>query len=471
LFRARNSKLKRLVRYQLEKVAPSRCLVYFFFIEKIIVNKKSIVSYIFTFYSFIRYVLLPVFIAITGHNQANYFLTNDIASIQRASLLMIYELIVLGVFIFIFSKALPKFRRRKVQYNVHIKGRLFIYVVLTMIAVLLLVVTPEIRSNLSFLIIQTEQGNRIEENIGTNLMLIRQIILTAFAMLYVVLVSISHRKFQRTGKKKYLFMVMLFTFLNIAIIVGERRIMQVYTAFASGYIVIMLFPKYKKRITQIILFLTIFVVGMMSIYKFFDAFLYNNYIDALMNSDFNIRNFARLLQSYFFGPQNVAVSLEITNSSFQPFSRLMFDFARSTMGLNFLVKDLMYTTNDIFNIFIYGNYVPSGHPVSGIGYGFMYLGYILSPLFSIIVIAVSIFVEKLLINTNSLEMKYMWSYILIRVSTPFAAFPSKVNVASLILISWGTVYLMAHITKLMTSRAVKIESNVLKENKYRIKEI
>jgi uncharacterized protein YhhL (DUF1145 family) len=87
------------------------------------------------------------------------------------------------------------------------------------------------------------------------------------------------------------------------------------------------------------------------------------------------------------------------------------------------------------------------------------------------VIAVSIFVEKLLINTNSLEMKYMWSYILIRVSTPFAAFPSKVNVASLILISWGTVYLMAHITKLMTSRAVKIESNVLKENKYRIKEI
>lgn len=428
-------------------------LCYLLFVSPVMLKKKSIVSYIFAFYGFLRYIITPFLIAIAGNGQAAYFLTNNTTAIQKASFLMIYELIAMSIFLYLFSASKRSYiLRNNMNSKVILKGRKFIYFFIGLLSLLLIVLTPSIRDNLSFLIIGTNTGSRVNEDISSSLMLIRQIILTAIVMGYVTIVSILHERYMKNGRQKYFYWAIMIALINVSVIVGERRIMQVYTAFASTYVLITLFPEYRKKAIKLIMTATIVVVGLMSIYKFFDAFLYNSYIEALKYSSFDISNFTRLMQAYFFGPQNVAKSVEIASTGLQPITRLFYDVARSTMGINFLVKDIMFTTSDVFNSFIYDRYVPSGHPVSGIGYGHMYFGYLISPLLSVVMLSVAISIEKLLVRTTSLEMKYIWAYILIRLSTPFSAIPSKINVGSLILLSWGVVYLLANLIRIITSR-------------------
>lgn len=427
---------------------------YLLFMNPVIKRTGSIVGHILSIYGVIRYIITPTLVSIVGAGRSSYFLTSNTDSIQKATFLMVYELIILSMFLYIFIVSKNLNIKVPLEQEIKLKGKKFVYVVLGIISVFLILMIPSIRENLSFLIIKTSAGIRVNEDLESYLMLLRQIVLTAIVMLFVTLASITKKNYNKFGKIKYFYYAILVAFVNISIIIGERRIMQIYTAFATAYILITLYPQFRKNIIKIILTITVVIVALMSAYKFLNVFMFDSYTDAIASSDLDLANYSVLMQSYFYGPQNVAVSVNLVQINLQPISRLIYDVGRSTMGVNFLVKDMMMTTSDIFNSYIYGKFMPSGHPVSGIGYGYLYFGAVLSPCLSVIFLNLAIKVEYLMKTTTSLEMKYIYSYTLVRLAEPFSSIPAKINIATLVLISWGTVYVVAYIIKVITSRII-----------------
>lgn len=422
--------------------------LYIFFIHKSIVKNKSIVATLFALFGAIRYLIAPAAVALANDQTAIYNFISNYKSIDKAIFLMIYEMFILSITIYLVTnyfegkKSLNKKTEQKTAL-VSLKGERKVYYLLGIVALLLFLITPSLRDSISFVIIKYSEGVRAEENLSISVMAMRQIFIVAVAFLFLTIINITKKKYQIKGKLMYFYFSLFFALLNVSIIIGERRMLQIYTAFATVFVLISIYPSFKKTILLVVGSAVSLIVGLMSVFKIFSVFLYGSYSDALNSSTFNIQEFAIRMQYDFAGPQNVAIALEIAKFEFQPIYRMFYDFARTTFGTSFLVKDLMYTSSDVFNEHIYGTFMSSGHVLSGIGYGYMYFGFLLAPILSVIGLIMAVKLEQILKTTNSLEVKYILAYIIIRFAAPFTNLPAKFNIASLTLFSFGVIYLFA----------------------------
>ncbi|MBV1710093.1 MAG: hypothetical protein KMY54_09565, partial [Erysipelothrix sp.] len=185
----------------------------------------------------------------------------------------------------------------------------------------------------------------------------------------------------------------------------------------------------------------ILVVLFMSIYKHFYAFAFGSYSVAISQSNFDMRFVSTTLQAYLFGTQNVALAIKMNESLNLSILNLLYDFGRSVFGLSFLLKDRLEITSQLFNTFIYGKTTATGHVISGIGYGYIYLGALFSPAIVWLNIFISVKLEKWLKSTKSYEMMYIVGYILIRFTTNlFATTPPLISSATIMFFSAGLVY-------------------------------
>ena len=123
--------------------------------------------------------------------------------------------------------------------------------------------------------------------------------------------------------------------LNISLIVSERRSYQpLYNGccFNSG---VNLVSKHKRRHQYHYYICGIFVLALMTLYKELYVFNYSSYSEALNSTSVSNSKIVDTLQSYFYGPSNIAASIDYLNYYNGSFKQYLFDNTQSCFKFNF----------------------------------------------------------------------------------------------------------------------------------------
>ena len=91
------------------------------------------------------------------------------------------------------------------------------------------------------LIIQTHDTGRGTEDTSSMVVLIRMLLQLALALMFVIVSYLSYKKYKNNPRIHYLFLPLIFGLINISLIVGERRSLQLYTLISVLVIITLLF--------------------------------------------------------------------------------------------------------------------------------------------------------------------------------------------------------------------------------------
>lgn len=417
-------------------------VVYIIFLIPIIKTKKILITvYMYLVRSWIKMVILPPVMILSGNYYGIPYAIPNNSSIPVAIGLIIYELIVSSIFLLIISLRVKKVKIDSSSITMY--GNKVVYAIFILLAATVYITIGRQNNLIQIFMISADNGVRYGDETNTMLVLATRIITVGVAFLFVWMAYHFKKKYDRTKKSIYVNYAIIIAILNIIIIVGERRSAILYSSFVSGYILIKMFPEFKKKILRTVIITGGSVIFLMSIYKFFNAFIYGSYVESIRNSTIDLKWLSRTMQIYFGSPQNVAIAIDMKEIFNIPFSNLFFDFARSTFGLSFLLKGQGILTSAYYNSFIYSSDITVGHVIPSIGYGYLYFGYIFSPIIICINLWLSSKFEILFIRSRSYEAMYVWGYILIRLASVYASTPPLISGASITIFTHGLLYFVA----------------------------
>lgn len=434
--------------YQLLWIHPLTFLIVFVLIfSNLIRYKKFKITVYFTILlSWIRCVLIPIVSSLSGlYNGISYMKTST-SSIELAIWLVPYELIISSFFLWIMVVSNKVTLRPKDELK--LKGDKYIYLIFIVTALSLYLLIGRNLNIIKLFFVSTEETGVFSDIVSTPMLLLRYIIKSGMIFFFVWSVSYCKNKYELKGEKRYVYYAIVVGIINVGIIIGGRRSEQLYTCLVVIFILSRAFKKYRKRIITYIIITAISVAFVMTIYKQFSASYYGSYTAALNANNVDLEFIAKNLQSYFFGTQNLAVTIELKKATDLNIINMLYDFARSIFGVSFLLKNKMMMTTEYFNTFIYGISKANGHVISGLGYGYIYFGALFSPIIVCLNMFISIKLEKYFNKINSYEMTYIVGYILIRFATNiYVNTPPLISLSTIMLFTAGLVYFVAKLFK------------------------
>lgn len=386
-------------------------------------NLLNIKRYSFTFYGVIimewlRFVAIPFLYSIS-HNMGHFdYLNPPSDKIKFSIYLMAYELIITYAFTYILISYFNKKVKYKSNSNYTLLGSLKIYIIFVVFSFIVLILIGIPRNIVRFIYISLENSSeRIGDNTSTAEVLYQYIITSGAFIFFIIISWLMYKLYRKNDKIIYYYISLIAALFNVSLIIGERRTAQIYIAITCVYLMIKLFPKYKNRTIIYIFGLAIFILTLMSIYKFFGAFTTGSYIEAINNSNKDISFWSKTFQSYFFGPENVAMSIEFGENILLTYKQFIFDSVRSIFGINMLTDHNKLITSQIYNLQIYNGQQLTGHVLSSGGYGYIYFGLFFSPILSCVNILISVVIETFAFLTKSIELKFLFVYLLLRFCT------------------------------------------------------
>jgi len=424
-------------------------IFYFLFLQSLRCSNFPFTVYGIIGMQWIRFVLMPPVCAIAGENVGFWYINPTTNSLNLAIILVIYEFLIVSIFskVLFSSTNINKFIKQRHERLI-LDGNKLIYLAFILVAISILFIEGRNDRLIYFLYIPIASSRRVGDLIDTYLVLARQIVIVGLFLSFLWIVSYCKLRYEKNRKKIYVYLAIIVALINVAVIVGERRTAQIYTAIVCMWILSKTFPLHKKRVFFSIGITAFFVLLLMSVYKFFAAFQYSSYVTALTNSNIDIAWFSRTLQSYFFGPENVAAVIDFSKTYNIRIENMFFDFLRSIFGISFLMKGQGVLTSERFNTYIYGVDTPTGHVISSISYGYIYFGVLLSPIITVLNIIISSKIEKKMYTSKSYEMTYVWVYILARFATNlFVNTPPLISYATIMLGTGGLLFITAKILK------------------------
>lgn len=449
--------------YQLLAILPLiYSIVFTLIFFPLMYIKKSYTVTIFALCCALRYILLPMLQSKYPVYGFSSFSTMDIEVLKHSILLMSYELIVCGIFFMIFFLIKHKwhinYKNKRRIYFKDGKGVIISFIIISMI---ITIIFPHTLDLVSFFILKSGSGTRVGSvDNSTFDMLLRQIFLIGQFSLYILFINKMKDKYTIKPSKMYLLAALVFTLLNLGIIVGEQRSSQIYFAFASMYLLITCFPKHQKQITKVVFSAAIMMLFLMTVYKEFYAFRYDSYLEALSSNKIDMYKITETAEIYLLGPQSVAASILLgENSNLIRIDRFLFDFARSFIGISFFVKDVdMHTTSNLFNLFVTNGRSLSGYLLPITSQGYIYFGNLFSPILMILILRIALYIEKIFRTSNSIYVVFFSSYFYIRAATCIVSsnLNSVVTAGSLILMSAGIIYLVQWILGNLTKKRVSV---------------
>lgn len=397
-------------------VLPTTYIIIFPFINNLTSSAPNniITTYMVMILMWLRMVLTPLYGA---SNDMFMFIGDRTAEdIDTAILLIMYEAIIISITLYLFSNK----ERKYVNSIVKLDGSPLVYWGLIFVAIVLFFTVGRHMQLFEFGIKTIgEDIDRAGDITDTKLIIVRRIISSGYLFLFMIFIEKMRMKYDEEGKNKYPYYAIGAAILMICIIIGERRTAQLYIAFASCWTLIRLFPSSQKGIVRLISVAAVIVLSLMTIYKQFNAFLYDSYTEALMSTDVEDGLSPQLLDAYLYGVNTVSSNVAYGNIANLNITNLLYDIVRSIFGFSFLVKGDMDLTSEMYNMYIYSGEQKTGLLLSSVGYGYAYFGFVLSPLFTIINIILMILLETKMRLCKSIEMCYIWAYIYMRFAFGF----------------------------------------------------
>lgn len=417
---------------------PILFIIHFLFIfNKKFIYKFPITSCVYAVMQYIRFVIMPPVI-LTSTSPGFQHLEPKVTTIFEASIYVVYELFFLTLFIKIFQIYAIRARLPSIA-NLSLKGSKLGYLFFVFLCLVLYFIYPGAKELINFVYIpiSTEGGERLGDVTDTTSVLIRQLFI--IGVMFLFFLAITYSKANYLKRSNTLYIAIFFAVLTVLIIVGERRTAQVYSAFSAILILSALFPQERKKIFLSIFLPAILVLIFMSIYKFLGAFVYGSYSEAMSEGSF-VSKLPSLLQIYFFGPQNVALSIDFAKNDNNDMFGFLYDIFRSIFGLSFFLKNEMDLTSVRFNEYIYGPGTNTGQVLSSFSYGAIYFGIVAAPVMTCINFSLSVFFEILMKKSNSIEFYYIFSIATVRFSTNILGpTPALISYVSILLGITGSI--------------------------------
>ena len=136
----------------------------------------------------------------------------------------------------------------------------------------------------------------------------RLLIGTGVNFLFFLFISYFSKRYLICHNQKYVVFSIVVAMIMICIITGERRTSQIYKGFACIWLLIGLYPSYKKKISGSLLMVAALVIAGMTLYKQYHAFLYDSYAEALSHAS-GIGMSTCILDAYFYGVNTISKNL------------------------------------------------------------------------------------------------------------------------------------------------------------------
>ncbi len=417
---------------------PVFYLLFYLIIAQILktnVRSCRITVTIYLIIQWLRMVLLPLVGILSGYFSFYGSHVNENTA-ELSVIMLIYESVLCGLFCCI----ILHFKIHYTEYNgqIKLKGTNFLYIVFISLGVILFFSSGANQFQFFALNLSEERvSSAIAGDVGSGL---DAIISYALTFLVIIILYRNYKMYQKSKKAKYMYFALIFAMIRLCIISSEGRMSQIYLLGTFLIVLPKLFPEYKLKIRRYIIIVAIAVLGLMTVYKTFYAFLYGSYLEAVRANSVDLKLLSSQIDIYFYGVKTVARNLTYCQQTkvnlFQP----IFDILRSTFGVHYFLKGMGNTTIELYNMYIYGDLTTSGHLFSSVAYGYLYFGIILAPIATCFNIFVSSFIERIIKSIKHIDILYISSLVFIRTSiTVFSNFSPSWSVISRMLIIGGVI--------------------------------
>lgn len=409
-------------------------------------TSRPLSAYIITGLLWMRMVLLPLYGTLSGS-----FTDNSIAPelgnhFLSSIVLCLYDCIAISLLFVVFSLREKKITRSS---NSELYGQSGVYLLFVFLAIIVFFTVGRSMDLFDFAIkpirSDLERGGDI---VGGREMIIRQIVSSGMMFLFIVAIYWLKKKYDRTHLEKYFVFSLICAILLIAIISGERRTAQVYKAFASAYVLLTLYPyKSKKTITYIGV-AALFVLGAMTIYKQYYAYMYSSYAEAIQSTSLGEGFSYNIIDAYFYGIGTIAKNIHYGQSMDTGLSQFLYDFFRNIFGLGSFFSDGRLLTSQMYNSIIYSGDQLTGLLLSSVGYGYLFFGYVFAPLVTLFNVGMMLFFEKCMTRSKYIEWQYVFAYVYMRFAFgALGSTPPLINLITRFLVINGVIIGIARLLK------------------------
>ena len=358
-------------------------IIYFLFLSTVIRRQFSIFTAVLMLMSYVRYVLLPVGMVLSGKYSGKSLRDPSANSVLIAIMLMIYELLALSLFLLYLSKKnnfdhpnknVDDFGERVFIENYSNGGKL-VFVAFGFFSLALVAMIPHTIVNFNF-IVPTASTIRNMSNTGT----MEQIATVCLSVTkQFILLSIAIKCYKLNKRKRRIlwkFIALIAVLLNSCIYTGTNRSDFILMTIASFLFYLVLFPSMKKVVVPLICVIIGVAVPALSAFRQTGIIDFSNGFNGLVASVTDI------MWGYSGGPYNVAIAIE--SAHMYPEGRnifnLIYDFLRPTFGINLIMQKLPFTySNAYFNYRYYmAERITQIMPM--VGEGYFYFGVFGAPL-------------------------------------------------------------------------------------------
>ena len=345
-------------------------ILYFFIYRRVLFNEFRVFLTSFSIITYIRYVVMPIFIVISGYYEGRSIVSPSNDNYRNAILLMIYEFIVLSVVILLFESRYNKNRKLKIiKKEIELPKNKFMYLVFLGVTLLAVLIRPQALNMFSF-IVPRMSGLDYLNTLSIDVAIVTYMLFTSKFLIYILIISYLYNKYKKSNNRIYKTFAFLATFINISIFYGLNRSDLVIPACASILLYMNLFKDKNIIKYAFIGVLIVFLISSIGV---------SRQLASISKNQSKIIDIADMIQGYFGGVYNVAISIETYQyyPEVRNISRVMYDTFRPFIGFNvFLKNSEMEPTNNFFNKRIYFN-DHTAQIVPMVGQGYIHFGYIL----------------------------------------------------------------------------------------------
>lgn len=361
------------------------------------------------FLTFVRYFLIPLLIIFDDNYMAYKPLDlgeNKIFFYQGVTI-TIWELILFACFIYYKFPSWYKYSNN----DIYINKTLNIHSWITIIFVLfgLLFIDFSVINDYSFVMNLKVDDTIAQEYVPKGLT--ETISLIACRVLKIVLpipfIYIFYKKYRRNHSiVNYYWSVIVLVFFYAFIIEGNSRNSIIIPAVAVMFILLNLYPKYKRTTLLSMFFVILLITALSLIWKSFSG----DYFTA-KNSSFSY--WISYIESYFAGISNMGKAVHAYQNSDVIIDPLIIfnDMFRSVPFFSSFTDNI--NTSSYYFVTIWGR---TDQVIPATGNGLFYFGYLLAPLVPILILRLAHFFETRMIYSTSLAEFVIYCYSSIVIS-------------------------------------------------------
>ncbi|MGV8983508.1 hypothetical protein [Clostridium sp.] len=367
-----------------------------------------------------RYLLSPLLMGISNNYSAMFYGANTYYEQQDLAVkLMIYEMVFVFFTIEICIKTILNKNSRNKQLNkISHNYTNIVFIISIFIGIMGLIMYPNLLEDFNFIFVK-QKINVINRNtIVTFLAYFLE-----FAQVFLFIICVKYCLYSKEKKNRYsLGLLLLISLINITFMWSANRMTIFIVAGTTLAILIYAFPNKKKIFILGILGISIFMVILLSSYRLFGTI--GQTVDKSGFSDLAVTsNLAEQMQIYFAGPDSIAGAVAVKKNykgiiTAKTFLNDTFVGVQFIKQLPIFLNDNYNTTINYFNLYC-TNGSNIGLIIPMVGQGYIYFGFVFSPIFSVLSVIVFFLAENKAKYSVDIDYKYIYIYL----SLNMALFP------------------------------------------------